>query len=406
MFEIAKSDRLVKNILWICGRLPTSLFSGDAIYSAGLLRALAATDDVSLTVVGSRRTEQEISESLPGLAGVRCVDVPPASSSGLWSLLSLLPRDAYNLSSPELRRTLDELLLRDWNWIVIDHAYSAGALSAILQSRKNASVCYVAHNAEGRIRPEIASGIGDPLRRAAMRLDAEKYRRLELRLLNAADAVICITSDDASYFQKFAKHTCVVSPVFLGTPMPKRTIDENCPRALLLLGSFEWIAKQKNLEIIIEALMPRLRRSRIFLNVVGAVPQHIQDRHAEHRPYLIFHGRLTDPSPIILSCRGGLVPELFGGGFKLKVLDYAFAGLPIFGLTRAMAGTTTEEQSAMFLASDMDGLAETILENLDNLEQLNKNQERLLGLFSTRFSLETVGARLREVFLQGEQIPS
>ncbi len=84
-------------------------------------------------------------------------------------------------------------------------------------------------------------------------------------------------------------------------------------------------------------------------------------------------------------------------------MDYAFAGLPIFGLTEALAGTTAEEQSAMFLASDINGLAETIIENVDNLERLNNNQERLLELFSTRFSLETVGTRLREVFLQDER---
>ncbi len=318
MFEIAKAGRrAAKEILWICGRLPTPLFSGDAIYSAGLLRALAATDDVGLTVVGTRRTDQEIAGNLLELAGVRCVDMPPAKSSGLWSLLSSSPRDAYNLSGPQFRRALDPLLHRDWDWIVIDHAYSAGALSSILRNRKNASVCYVAHNAEGRIRPEIAGGIDDPLRRMAMRLDAEKYRRLELELLKAADAVVCITSNDASYFQNFGKRICVIPPVFLGAPMPKRTIDENCPRALLLLGSFEWIAKQKNLEIIIDALVPRLRRSQISLNVVGAVPQHIQDRHAGLRPYLTFHGRLADPAPVILSSRGGLVPELFGGGFKL-----------------------------------------------------------------------------------------
>jgi glycosyltransferase involved in cell wall biosynthesis len=241
------------------------------------------------------------------------------------------------------------------------------------------------------------------LRRAAMRLDAVKYQRLEFRLLNAADVVVCITNDDALYFQKFAKRVCVIPPVFLGTAMPRRTIDETCPRALLLLGAFEWIAKQKNLEILIEALVPALKRSRISLNVVGTVPQHIQERHSSERPYLTFHGRLADPSPVILSSRGGLVPELFGGGFKLKVMDYAFARLPIFGLKEAMAGTTADEQSAMFLANDMSGLAETITGNIDNLEQLNSNQEKVFKLFSRRFSINAVAESLREIFLQSER---
>jgi len=56
---------------------------------------------------------------------------------------------------------------------VIDHAYSAGPLSAILQNRKRASICYISHNAEGAIRPRIASSFNNPLRRTLMRLDAE-----------------------------------------------------------------------------------------------------------------------------------------------------------------------------------------------------------------------------------------
>ncbi|QPF90270.1 glycosyltransferase [Bradyrhizobium commune] len=385
-------------ILWICGRLPAPLFSGDALYTAGLLKALVKSDDVSLTVLGVRRTDQDSAGPLLGPAGIRLVEVPAPKSSGLWSLASSLPKDAYTLCTPEFQQELGRLLRRDWDWIVVDHAYSAGALSTILRGRGGASLCYIAHNAEGLIRPKIASGVQNPIRGAATRLDAEKYRRLEHGLLDAADAVVCITSNDAAYFQKFAKRVYVIPPVFLGTPSPRRTISADCPRSLLLLGEFKWIAKQRNLEIIIDALLPPLQRSQVSLNVVGVVPQHIQNRHASLRPYLKFHGRLADPSPLFLSSRGGLVPELFGGGFKLKVMDYAFARLPIFGLTEAMAGTTAEEQSAMFLANNIAGLADAIVENVDNLDRLNECQETLLHLFSNRFSLDTVSTRLGKVF--------
>jgi len=36
------------------------------------------------------------------------------------------------------------------------------------------------------------------------------------------------------------------------------------------------------------------------------------------------------------------VAEVLGGGFKLKLLDYAFAKLPIFGLRMAVEGTTVD----------------------------------------------------------------
>ena len=89
---------------------------------------------------------------------------------------------------------------------------------------------------------------------------------------------------------------------------------------------------------------------------------------------------------------------MLGGGFKLKVMDYAFERLPIFGLRDALAGTTPEEQSAMFLAESIEGLAKTIVENIDNLDNLNRNQAVLFELFSERFGLKRGLECVREVF--------
>ncbi len=376
------------------------LFSGDALYSAGLLKALSMTNEVALSVVGTRRSQQPLADHGLGLPNTICIDAPPFRSSGLLSLLSPLPRDAYNLGTPEIEQALERLLKEPWDWIVIDHAYSSGLLSVVLRGRRNASICYVAHNAEGKIRPEIASNFNNSLRKVVMRLDAEKYRRLENRILRAADAVICITDADATYFRPLAGDVHVVPPIYLGQTSAPRVIDANCPRSLLLLGSFDWIAKQKNLQLIVDALLPALELHGITLNVVGTVPQTIMNQYVHCRPHLIFHGRVADISGYLLSSRGGLVPDLLGGGFKLKAMDYAFEKLPIFGLKDALAGTTPQEQSAMFLADSLDDLASTIVHNIDDLDALNRNQGTLFKLFSDRFGLAAGVQGLREVFLQ------
>jgi glycosyltransferase involved in cell wall biosynthesis len=398
--------RKMKNVLWITGRLPSPLFTGDALYSTSLLKALAMAGDTAISLVGTRRDDRAIGEHILGLPGVTCVDVPPPRTSGLSSLLTALPKDAYNLGTPELEQALVRLLKRDWDWIVADHTYSSGLLPVILKDRRNASICHVAHNAEGTIRPQIARSFGNPLRRAIMQFDAEKYRRLERKLLGVADAVICITDEDEPYFRQFVKRVHVIPPIYLGEIAPPRAIDQSRPRAVLLLGAFEWVAKQKNLVQAVDALLPSFVKNGITLNVVGTVPQMIKDRYAGYGPNLVFHGRVDDVSPHLLASRGGLVPEVLGGGFKLKVLDYAFERLPIFGLKEALAGITPEEQSAMFLAEDLDGLAKTIVENIDDLDLLNRNQARLFEFFSERFGLERGLGRIREVFLQGELNPA
>ncbi|MCP3460067.1 glycosyltransferase [Bradyrhizobium sp. CCGUVB23] len=389
----------MKRILWIAGRLPTPLFSGDALYSAGLIKSLALTNEAEVTVVGSRRSEHAVEKPFLGLPQITCVDARPSQVSAAFSLASSLPKDAYFLATPDLRARLLELLDQSWDWIVIDHAYSSGFLDIILSRRQAASICYVAHNAEGLIRREIARNFDNPARRLLMGYDARKYRNQEDKILQFADAVICITDEDASYFGRSVKRTYVLPPVFLGKATPARAMTSDTPRALLLLGSFEWVAKQRNLDILIDSLLSQFKLNGISLNVVGGVPKPLRDRYESLKSHLVFHGRLPDISEIACRCRAGLVPELFGGGFKLKMLDYAFARLPIFGLKNAIAGTTEEEQSAMFLAESVTGLGAKIVENIDNLDMLNQSQARLFTMFSDRFGLESSAARMHRALL-------
>ncbi|WP_161491266.1 glycosyltransferase [Bradyrhizobium neotropicale] len=287
-----------------------------------------------------------------------------------------------------------------WDWIVFDHARSAAFLPTVLQQRKQASICYVAHNAEEKIRREIAKDFANPVRRTIMRWDAEKYRRLEHRIVKVANRIVCITDVDAAYFAPSGKTTFVVPPIYLGTIAPSDCIEPTRPRSILLLGSFEWVAKQRNLEHIVGTLLPVLKSKNVTLDVVGNVPEAIQARYAHERPNLVFHGPVADLSGVVARSRGGLVAETLGGGFKLKLLDYAFARLPIFGLRTAVDGTTTDEQSAMYLADTMEGLANVIIGSIDDLAVLNRNQAKLFELMSSRFGLEQGTERLRDILLR------
>ena len=156
----------MKKILWIAGRFPSPLFSGDALYSAGMLTALSRTERATVTVVGTRRENRPIEDRLLRLPRTAFTEAPWPRRFGLLSLLTPLPRDAYSLAPPSIGAALAELLDQHWDWIVFDHARSAAFLPTVLQRQKRASICYVAHNAEGKIRPEIAKDFANPLRRS------------------------------------------------------------------------------------------------------------------------------------------------------------------------------------------------------------------------------------------------
>lgn len=347
-----------------------------------------------MCVVGSRRTDDS-----PTIGtGVCCVVVPKSTKKGFASLTSFLPKDAYVLASSDLRQALRNTLKQKWKWIVIDHANSAGVLSEILQNSNGASICYIAHNAEGIIRSEVASGEERALRRVIMKIDAWKYHHLERQVVSVADAIICITDADAGYFSAFHRNVHVIAPVYLGSTLISRTIGVDTPRRVMLIGSFEWVAKQRNLEEILNKIGPTLQSNGIFLDVVGAIPDSLKTRLSKNTSWATFHGQVRDISALATASRGGLVAEVFGGGFKLKILDYAFMRIPIFGLQRALIGMTEEEQRAMFTASNLGRLANVIVENIDKPDLLNTRQETLWGMVSRRFGVEQAISKIPMVF--------
>jgi hypothetical protein len=389
----------LNRILWISARLPSPLFSGDALYSAGLIEALAKTSRVALCVVGTRRDEQGSHQRLIDLPNVTCVDLPASRRFAASSIVSSLPKDAFALATPELQRAVAQLLEDEWDWIVIDHAYSAGVLPTILDRKKQARICYVAHNAEGKIRKEIANDFDGLIRKAAMKLDSEKYRRLELAVVAAADAIISITEEDADYFKDLGRRIVVVPPVYLGASLAARTIERDCPRDIVLVGSFDWMAKQQNLEQIIDVVIPKFQAAAITLSVVGSVPDRIIKKQRNHGEHLKFHGRVKDMTDILANARGGLIAEVLGGGFKLKLLDYAFSGIPIFGIPNALTGMTSEEKLSMFIADSLDDLASCIVGSIDDVVGLNNHQSKLRELVSKRFGIREGIDRMAAVFL-------
>lgn len=385
-------------VLWITARLPAPLFSGDALYSAGLIRALAVSG-AAVTVVGAHRFASQEGQAMESLENVTWECLPVSTRWGAISLLSRLPKDAYILASSELRAAVVAHLAEEWDWIVIDHANSGGVLADIQAARKKAKLCYIAHNVEGLIRPEIARDSQRGWRRLLMRLDAEKYRRHELAIVGESDAVISITSEDQAYFINRTAKVEVVPPVFLGMKTLARSIDAEVPASVLLVGSFEWGAKQRNLEKIVMELCPTLENAGITLNVVGAVPDALKQKLLLGRTHLNFHGRVPEIDELMLAARGGLVAEVFGGGFKLKVLDYAFKRLPIFGLDQALAGMAEDEKNYMYLAKDMFELGKLIVDSIDCFEELNRRQNGLFEKASCRFSVDWAAKQMRQVFV-------
>ena len=95
----------MQRVLWITGRLPYPLRSGDALYTAGLLRA-AHFANLKVTVVGLARLPDTSVDSLNEIAPVEWHPIAAEPSPAWRSIFSTLPKDAYSLFPPGFRDQL------------------------------------------------------------------------------------------------------------------------------------------------------------------------------------------------------------------------------------------------------------------------------------------------------------
>jgi glycosyltransferase involved in cell wall biosynthesis len=277
-----------------------------------------------------------------------------------------------------------------WRAVVIDQAACGWAVTQL--ARAKLPIVYLAHNHEASVRRQVALAEPSRPRRWLMQADAAKYARLEQILVGQAALVTAITDNDARTFAEAKPITSILTlpPGYSGRVLPHRVLTPATPRKVVVVGKFEWIAKQLNLARWAHEAVPLLSASGIETQVIGTVPSALQARLT--RPGLSFTGPVADIQPHLCNARFGLVAEEVGGGFKLKTLDYLLHRLPIAALDGNLAGLPKAITANAMVADTPRALAGRIIARIDDLEHLNQMQHNAFRAAQTAFDWEE-GAR-------------
>ena len=98
-----------------------------------------------------------------------------------------------------------------------------------------------------------------------------------------------------------------------------------------------------------------------------------------------------------------VVPELIGGGFKLKFLDYIFARVPVATLTQAAAGFPQAIREATLRRDDLESLVDAIVAHIDNFRELNRMHERAYSAAESSFEWQDRGLWLQQAMSRTRQ---
>jgi glycosyltransferase involved in cell wall biosynthesis len=235
-------------------------------------------------------------------------------------------------------------------------------------------------------------------KRLALWQNYYKVRGLERRLLREVDLVSAITVEDEQALRAHRSdgNTLTLTPGYDGSVAPERVIDASVPRRAVIVGSFQWVVKRENLARFVEHADARFAANGIELVVAGDVPDDLKETLLANSSATRFEGFVTDLAPFLAQARIAIVPELIGGGFKLKFLDYIFGRVPVATLDAAAAGLPTRLREDLITSNDFDGLTSAIIEHIDRLELLNRLQTAAFEQARTLYRWEDRGLQLQQ----------
>jgi len=378
--------------LWLTRQEPFAANSGELIYSSGLMRALASSGS-SICMLGYDSNEPCSVAELESIDNIDFITTGPVPKRQIRNFFSRLPSDADRLRGKKLQRELKQQLSANrFDALIIDHAALGWAIDTVaeLGGSRRPVVVYVSHNCEAIIRKQIADHCQDGfVKRLAMQVDAKKYASLERRLCKAADLITAITPQDRLVYERWLPDKPVID-LMPGYDAEMPAINTNLiglatPRRVLMVGSFEWIAKRHNLESLLAVADPVFQAQKIELQVVGkASPEYAREIESRF-PCVRFHANVPSVEPYLAQARMGLIAETVGGGFKLKTLEYAFNRLPIAALKNALGGVELTSGEDAIVESTLHDLVNSIVQYIDDFAFLNHAADVTAKQFASRF---------------------
>ena len=383
--------------LWLVREVPYPEDCGERIYSANLIESVAAAG-ADLTVVG-------LAGEAPPPANSRAARwkvVGGGPRSIIRSLTSTLPLVTARYATRAYRKELRSLMTRQWDFVVLDHYATAWSLPMLDRLLDRFSACarvHVSHNVESQVARDLACQFsGGHLRQLALWLNYLKIQSLEQRIFDKVDLLCAITDEDASAYRAKAPHLPVLTltPGYHGKTSDRMRIDHLTPRRILMIGSYHWVPKQENLRLFLQVADPVLHAAGVELHVIGSLPPSLREELQAKTKSVKFLGFVEDLAPHLRDARIAVVPELIGGGFKLKSLTYVFGRMPVVTLKEAAAGLPTDIRAHHVEVSRLDELAPAALSIMDDFDALNAMQEAAYDAARDQFEWRLRGQALTQ----------
>ena len=139
-----------------------------------------------------------------------------------------------------------------------------------------------------------------------------------------------------------------------------------------MVGSFTWAPKKENLMNLLNSKnFGRLHSNNINLTIIGNADSSLVKEINSNFKGVKMTGRVENVDSFYRLAKIAIVPEILGGGFKLKVAEAALQKSAIFSIKGAITKCNLIKNKHFIEAEDADDLIDKIITFQNHDDKLN-----------------------------------
>jgi len=355
-------------VLFLTPILPYPLDSGAKARAYYVLRQLAQRHDVTLISFVRPGDPPEAAPHLRRHCS-QVVGVPLKRSPGrtawadLRAWLTGRPAAVVRDASIEMRQRLRTLggpfdVIHADQTSMAQHALAARRLLAT-QGRQRPRVVLDAHNALFRVLEQTAHDEPNPWRRAIIRHEARAMRRYELGLVQAVDAMVCVSEADRQYLGAAKAAVIPICIDLADRPLVEPATEQDL---ILHLGAMFGAPNARGVLWFAREVLPLVRAKvpGAPLAVIGRRPPD-DVRALSAKAGIEVLGFVVDPTPHLARTAAFVVPMDSGAGMRVRIVDAWAWGVPVVSTTFGAEGIMVRDGHDILIADDAHAFADAVV---------------------------------------------
>jgi len=351
--------------------------------------------------VASSRIDRSVADSVFPYASY-VTKVPFVAKNPCRAFFSFRPGMIANRFSRKYIRMVLSILKDEppFDAIIVNHFKMAYLIEAIRPDVRGAKTILITHNAEAPLSKTVYTNHKNPFKQFPYYLDCLKMRRYEPRYLRQYDAVTGISQVDCDYFagEYGLSNVHVLTPGIDLNEYPSRFPDPARDKAAIVCGSFLWEPKRLNLFYLLNCRKFHLFHDNGFvLKIVGNADPDLAAHVNATCPGVQMTGRVADVRRYYDGCSIALIPELMGGGFKLKLLEAAALKKAIVVLANVTSAPAFQAGTHYIEATDFNDLVEKAIWLMKRPKEIERLSRNAYDLLERKYTWQNTHHRLMDV---------